>query len=134
MGSVTEAAEAAIDAKAAVKAQKGKGKGRGTVKEAKPSSSSEASISYEADNALNGAAEESGDNENDSDFEEDDRTMALIKGFEDDEEEEPDDVEDGAKGFEPGQELPSLPKSKQIPKKLKSIKSADDGPGVVYVG
>ncbi len=129
MSGVTEAAEAAVEAKNAAKALKGKGKGKAREEDTSISSSRDIPTS---DEAQEGATEEDDDEGGDSDFEEDDHTMALIQGFEDDE--EPETTEGGAQGFQPGQDLPGLPEGKQIPKKLKNIKSTDDGPGVVYVG
>lgn len=71
------------------------------------------------------------DEEDDSDAEPDDHTAALLAGFESD----GDDVHPPGPGFQPGQKLPELPDAKATAKKLKSIKaSADEGPGVVYVG
>ena len=134
MGDVAEAAiDAKDDAKKAMKAQKGKGKGKAKGG-ADASSSSKALAPDGVDEADEAGVEEDDEEEDNSDFEEDDQTMALIKGFEDDEEDDMDTSGDGPKTFEPGQDLPSLPEGKQIPKKLKSIKSTDDGPGVVYVG
>ena len=136
MGNITEVAEAAVDAnddaKKAAKAQKGKGKGK--AKEVVDAINSSKAPALDGAAAANEEAAGQNGEEDDSDFEEDDQTMALIKGFQDDEEDDMDTTGDGAKAFEPGQDLPSLPEGKQIPKKLKSIKSTDDGPGVVYVG
>ncbi|KAL1957149.1 hypothetical protein VTO42DRAFT_6292 [Malbranchea cinnamomea] len=65
--------------------------------------------------------------------EEDDQTAALIKGFESsDEEEDP----SGDEGFQPGQEVPKIPDSKQIKRKLRKMKMREEEPeepGVVYV-
>ena len=132
MGDVTEAAEAVVDAKEAAKTLIGKGQGTGKAKEVDASSSSKVPTFDSADESDEGATGENGVEGDESDFEVDDQTLALIKGFESDE--EPEATTDGGKGFEPGQELPGLPEGKQIPKKLKNIKSTDDGPGVVYVG
>ncbi|KAL8949452.1 MAG: hypothetical protein Q9222_004439 [Ikaeria aurantiellina] len=64
-------------------------------------------------------------------FEEGDQTLALIKGFESDDDEEPaGDFE----GFKEGTEMPQLPQETQVKQKLQAIKDTSDGPGVIYVG
>ena len=120
---VTAVAEGAVEEKPkkgkakkkASKDQKGKGK-------AAPVDDAAATGDFEAFN------DESGE---DDDFEEGDQTAALIKGFESEGDEE---ARDDNAGFKEGMEVPKLPKSKDLPKKLKAIKDASEGPGVVYVG
>ncbi|KAL8965342.1 MAG: hypothetical protein Q9183_003903 [Haloplaca sp. 2 TL-2023] len=114
-GAVEEKLEKGKAQKNASKDQKGKGK-------AAPVDDTAATGDFEAFN------DESGE---DDDFEEGDQTTALIKGFESEGDEEA--PGDNA-GFKEGMEVPKLPKSKDLPKKLKAIKDASEGPGVVYVG
>lgn len=70
--------------------------------------------------------EESGD--------EDDQTLALIRGFESSGEE---DIS-GDEGFEPGQDVPQIPDSKQVKRKLRKLKKSHsdepEKPGTVYIG
>ncbi|KAL8703076.1 MAG: hypothetical protein Q9201_003738 [Fulgogasparrea decipioides] len=67
----------------------------------------------------------------DDDFEEGDQTVALIKGFESEgDDEEPNE----SAGFKEGMEVPQIPKGTDLTKKLKGVKDTSDGPGVVYVG
>ncbi|WEW55535.1 nucleolar protein [Emydomyces testavorans] len=65
---------------------------------------------------------------------EDDQTLALIRGFESSGEE---DIS-GDEGFESGQEVPQIPDSKQVKKKMRKLKNtpADEPekPGTVYIG
>jgi nucleolar protein 15 len=67
--------------------------------------------------------------------EEDDHTAAFIKGFESSDDEDP----SGDEGFEPGQEVPSIPDSKQVKRKLQKAKKRaaekvePEEPGVVYI-
>ena len=69
--------------------------------------------------------------ENESSDEQDDQTMALLKGFESGSEEDA----SGDEGFKEGQPVPKLPQGKQLSKQLKKIKATeDDEPGVIYVG
>ncbi|KAL8870974.1 MAG: hypothetical protein Q9174_003104 [Haloplaca sp. 1 TL-2023] len=114
-GAVEEKAKKAKAKKNASKDQKGKGK-------AAPVDDAAATGDFEAFN------DESGE---DDDFEEGDQTAALIKGFESEGDEE---VPGDNAGFKEGMEVPKLPKSKDLPKKLKAIKDTSEGPGVVYVG
>ncbi|KAL8932877.1 MAG: hypothetical protein Q9211_006080 [Gyalolechia sp. 1 TL-2023] len=83
------------------------------------------------------AADESGldddeeEDEDEEDIEEGDQTLALIKGFESEE----DDEVNGAEGFTEGMKVPQVPKSKDLSKKLKAAKDGDDEEaGVIYVG
>lgn len=79
------------------------------------------------------------DEESDAEALEDDQTLALIKGFEGESDDE--DAAKNDEGFEPGQEVPKLPSdaltmTKKQQKKLKKL--ADSGAaeesGVVYIG
>ena len=64
-------------------------------------------------------------------WEPDDQTADLIRGFESDEE----DKASGDEGFKEGKALPGMPSKKGLSKKLKDAKSSDsDEPGVIYVG
>jgi nucleolar protein 15 len=69
-----------------------------------------------------------------SEDEEDDQTVALIKGFES----SGDEDESGDEGFDPDQPVPKIPDSKKtkrkILKKQKEHKTESEQPGVVYVG
>ncbi|KAL8668934.1 MAG: hypothetical protein Q9168_006460 [Polycauliona sp. 1 TL-2023] len=101
------------DTKKAVKADKGKGKEKPVEKEA--------------------AADDSDldESEEDDEYEEGDQTMALIKGFESQDE---DDGPSMGEGFKEGQTVPGLPSKKDVENKLKAVKEGSDEPGVVYVG
>ncbi|KAL8778121.1 MAG: hypothetical protein Q9213_007564 [Squamulea squamosa] len=71
------------------------------------------------------------DGEEEADYEEGDQTLALIKGFESQEE---DDGPSIGEGFKEGQSVPDLPTKKDVEKKLQAVKDTSDAPGVVYVG
>ncbi|KAL8989727.1 MAG: hypothetical protein Q9169_008296, partial [Polycauliona sp. 2 TL-2023] len=101
------------DTKKAVKSDKGKGKEKAVEKD------------VAAD------ASDLDESEEDSDFEEGDQTLALIKGFESQDE---DDGPSMGEGFKEGQTVPDLPAKKEVEKQLKAIKEGSDAPGVVYVG
>lgn len=60
-----------------------------------------------------------------------DQAVAFLKGFESSEE----DLS-GDEGFAPGQDVPALPDTKALNKKLKVVSQKGEGsePGVVYVG
>ncbi|CAD6584462.1 MAG: hypothetical protein ASARMPRED_001773 [Alectoria sarmentosa] len=123
MGGASEAAEAATDAKKSVKvsAKKAKGKGRAIAQDVAESSGKKAAIDGPGD----------ADAEDDSNDEPDDHTTALLAGFESDGDEGP----VSGSGFEQGQKIPPLPKAETTTKKLEDVKnSANEGPGVVYVG
>lgn len=79
------------------------------------------------------------DEESDSEPLENDQTLALIKGFEGDSDDE--DAAKNDEGFEPGQEIPKLPSgaltmTKKQQKKLKKLteSGAAEESGVVYIG
>ncbi|KAF4628783.1 hypothetical protein G7Y89_g9374 [Cudoniella acicularis] len=78
-------------------------------------------------------AEKANGEEDESDFEVDDQTEALLKGFES---EGDDEDESNEQGLASGQEVPKVELSKKDKKKLqKAIESAaSDKPGVIYVG
>ncbi|KAI4169630.1 MAG: hypothetical protein LQ343_005569 [Gyalolechia ehrenbergii] len=82
------------------------------------------------------AADESGLDDEDEDqdednFEEGDQTLALIKGFESEGDDEVNDDE----GFKEGMKVPQVPKNKDLTKKLKAAKDGDEEEaGVIYVG
>ncbi|KAL8824091.1 MAG: hypothetical protein Q9170_008253, partial [Blastenia crenularia] len=87
-----------------------------------------------ADPVANDSGVDELEDEDEEDFEEGDQTLALIKGFESEGDDEPNDNE----GFKEGMKVPQLPKSKELTKKLKDAKDEEkDGEeesGVVYVG
>ncbi|KAL8649519.1 MAG: hypothetical protein Q9226_005543 [Calogaya cf. arnoldii] len=101
------------DAKKAVKADKGKGKEKAVEEE------------------VAGDGSDVEESEEDDDYEEGDQTMALIKGFDPEEE---DDGPSMGEGFKEGQTVPDLPSKKDVEKQLKAVKEGSDAPGVVYVG
>ncbi|KAI4273186.1 MAG: hypothetical protein LQ337_004813 [Flavoplaca oasis] len=101
------------DAKKAVKADKAKGKEKPVEEEAT------ANVS------------DVEDSDEDEDYEEGDQTMALIKGFESQDE---DDGPSMGEGFKEGQTVPDLPAKKEVEKQLKAVKEDSDEPGVIYVG
>ncbi|KAL8651698.1 MAG: hypothetical protein Q9210_003106 [Variospora velana] len=75
--------------------------------------------------------DESDDKDN---LEEGDQTLALIQGFESDEEDTHAPGE-SAEGFKEGMEVPQLPTDKDLTQKLEAAKDeSKDGPGVIYVG
>ncbi|KAL8802685.1 MAG: hypothetical protein Q9182_003643 [Xanthomendoza sp. 2 TL-2023] len=122
---ITAVAEGVIDEKAqnetaekgaankATKADKGKGKEK-AVEDA-------AETNEFDDDESNG----------EDDSEEGDQTLALIKGFESEEENEGPGM---GEGFKEGQEVPKLPKNKEVQKQLKAATEDSGEPGVVYVG
>ncbi|KAL8861247.1 MAG: hypothetical protein Q9178_002463 [Gyalolechia marmorata] len=83
----------------------------------------------EEDISANGSDVDEG--EEHDDYEEGDQTMALIKGFESQEE---DDGPSMGEGFKEGQTVPELPNKKDVQKQLEAVKESSDTPGVVYVG
>ena len=121
---VTEVAEGAAAEKAKEKRAKQKDRVSKRAKSKKASGEAELGAN---ESGLDGS--EDGDEDN---FEEGDQTLALIKGFESEGDERPNDNE----GFKEGMKMPSLPKSKDLTKKLKAAKedNAEEGPGVIYVG
>ncbi|KAK0514207.1 hypothetical protein JMJ35_002824 [Cladonia borealis] len=119
LGGASDAGESAGEAAQTV-AKKAKGKGKAIAGDVAESSAKVAAPSPSGE-----------DEEDDSDAEPDDHTAALLAGFESD----GDDVHPPGPGFQPGQKIPELPDAKETAKKLKGIKaSADEEPGVVYVG
>ncbi|KAL8934002.1 MAG: hypothetical protein Q9216_006118 [Gyalolechia sp. 2 TL-2023] len=87
----------------------------------------------EAKSPTDGPSEDYDEDEDgdEDDFEEGDQTLALIKGFES---EGDDDVEDD-EGFKEGMKVPQVPKNKDLTKKLKAAKEEDEEePGIIYVG
>lgn len=73
-------------------------------------------------------------NDDEGSDDEGDQTVALIRGFESSGEE---DVS-GDEGFEPGQDIPQIPDSKQVKRKLRKLKKSNsdepEKPGTVYIG
>jgi nucleolar protein 15 len=98
------------------------------LKEKKPKAISKSSLKETAKPAPTSDGEESAD-------EDDDHTAALIKGFESSDDED----NSGDEGFEPGQEVPSIPDSKQVKRKLAKAKKRAaekveaEEPGVIYI-
>ncbi|KAL8971365.1 MAG: hypothetical protein Q9197_003324, partial [Variospora fuerteventurae] len=81
------------------------------------------------------AVDENATDEETSDLDEGDQTLALIQGFESDEEDSHAPGE-SAEGFKEGMEVPQLPTDKKdLTQKLEAAKDeSKDGPGVIYVG
>ncbi|KAL8770290.1 MAG: hypothetical protein Q9209_003926 [Squamulea sp. 1 TL-2023] len=104
-------------------------KGKGKEKDAKSDEGKGKEKAVEADAAKNGSGVDEGEEE--EDYEEGDQTLALIKGFESQEE---DDGPSIGEGFKEGQSVPDLPTKKDVEKKLNAVKDTSDVPGVVYVG
>lgn len=78
-----------------------------------------------------GENDDEDEQEDEDNFEEGDQTLALIKGFESEGDEEVNDDE----GFKEGMKVPQVPKNKDLTKKLKAAKDAnEEEPGVIYVG
>ena len=71
--------------------------------------------------------------EEDEDEDEDDQTAALLAGFESSEDENEADAAQQEEGLGID-EIPDLPNSKSLRKKLDKVSGEDDGPGVLYVG
>lgn len=124
MGGAGEAAEGPTGAKKSAKASatKAKGKGKATAEDL-AESSGKTTANDEPGNA---------ESDDDSDDEPDNYTTSLLAGFES----EGDDVGPASSsGFQQGQQIPPLPQSETITKKLEDARNgANDGPGVVYVG
>ena len=77
------------------------------------------------------AVEANGDDGDEDEWEPDDLTATLIKGFESDEE----DVDSGDEGFKDGKALPKPPRKQDLARKLKDANSnKSDESGVLYVG
>ena len=112
-GDAAEEKSKKANAKKAIKADKGKGK--------------EKPVEEEATASVSDVEER----DEDEDYEEGDQTMALIKGFESQDE---DDGPSMGEGFKEGQTVPDLPAKKEVEKQLKAVKEGTDEPGVVYVG
>ena len=107
--------------------EEGKGKGKkSTVGKAKAKAGTSAAKAKGGDIAATAAADD------EDEWEPDDQTADLIKGFVSDEE----DKESGDEGFKESKTLPKLPSKKGLSKKLKDaagLQKADE-PGVIYVG
>ncbi|KAL8725993.1 MAG: hypothetical protein Q9166_006995 [cf. Caloplaca sp. 2 TL-2023] len=118
---VTAVAEGAVEEKSKMeKATKGTAK--------KATNENKGKGKEEDDVPANGSDMEESE---DDDFEEGDQTLALIKGFESEGEDEGPDL---GEGFKAGQKVPQLPKNKDVQKQLKAMNQNPDEPGVVYVG
>ncbi|KAI9731723.1 MAG: hypothetical protein M1834_004512 [Cirrosporium novae-zelandiae] len=71
---------------------------------------------------------------NESDSSIDEQTIALLKGFDSDEDKDGEDAPSD-QGFEQGQDIPEIPDAKKLRKQLKKRgEPGKDEPGVVYVG
>ena len=80
---------------------------------------------------INEDQEEDGEDEEEDDAP-DDKTAALLAGFDND---DVDFLPSSDAGFQEGSKIPAIPDSAATSKKLKAVKAADnDKPGVVYVG
>ena len=124
MGGASEVAEGGTAAKKSAKASAKKAKGKGKA------------IAEDLAESLGKIAAnegpESADLEDDSNDEPDDHTTALLAGLESDGDEVGPVL---GSGFQQGQKIPSLPHAETTIKKLEDIKdSANEGPGIVYVG
>ena len=131
LGDPTETTKSAAESKKEKPKKDRKDKGKGTDSKKDPTADSTMTVVSHSDEEGAQTARE----EEDEIEEEGDQTMALLKGFESDED---DDEEDGEgpseeQGFKAGQSVPSLP-DKSLTQKLKGAKDDGDGPGVVYVG
>lgn len=115
---VDDIAETAETAENTLNLKSGGGKEKRTKSKKKPAEA-------QGNSALAAAEVEEAD-----DVSEDDQVAALIQGFDPDEDEAP----SGDEGFKEGQEIPKLPQSMGVSKKLKAAKENADGPGVIYVG
>ncbi|MCJ1466321.1 hypothetical protein MMC07_004940 [Pseudocyphellaria aurata] len=136
MGDVTGVAEAVVDekekaeasakkvSKVAPKKSRSKKVSEVDTVSAEPSGKA-ADIDVQPENQAT-ALEEEGE----EDVEEDDQTLALLKGFDSDDE----DGVSGDEGYKQGDEVPEIPNAKTTDDKLKSANDEADGPGVVYVG
>lgn len=135
MGDVTGVAEAVVEEKEKAEASTKKvskaapKKGRNKkVKEADTVSAEPlgkaADIDVQPENQAT-AVEDEGE----EDLEEDDQTLALLKGFDSDE----DDGVSGDEGYKQGDEVPEIPNAK-TDDEFKPANDEADGPGVVYVG
>ncbi|KAL8986948.1 MAG: hypothetical protein Q9177_003802, partial [Variospora cf. flavescens] len=82
------------------------------------------------------AVDENATDEETSDLDEGDQTLALIQGFESDEDKDSHAPGESAEGFKEGMEVPQLPTDKNdLTQKLEAAKDdSKDGPGVIYVG
>ncbi|RFU27787.1 hypothetical protein B7463_g8551, partial [Scytalidium lignicola] len=117
------------DSTSAVKKAKSAGKhAKGT--DAVKSKKTEDVLSLNDDDNFEEEDDDDDDSESES-FEEDDQTVALLKGFESEGDEE--DAENEG-GLEPGQEVPKIPAlSKKQMKRIADAGGAEK-PGVVYIG
>ncbi|KAI4223543.1 MAG: hypothetical protein LQ349_007412, partial [Xanthoria aureola] len=122
---ITAVAEDAAEEKSKKKAKAKKG----DTKAAKADKGQSKGRPVEEDVAANDSDVE--ESEEDDDYEEGDQTMALIKGFESQDE---DDGPSMGEGFKEGQTVPELPGKKDVEKQLSAVTEGSDAPGVVYVG
>ncbi|KAI4113935.1 MAG: hypothetical protein LQ345_005185 [Seirophora villosa] len=145
---LTAVAEGAVEEKS----KENKNGGKATEKkDEKPKQSKGKGKAVESDAVDKGAvgedtfdedASDLDDSEDEDNFEEGDQTLALIQGFESDEEDGKAAAAaaaaaagESADGFKEGMEVPQLPTDKGLTQKLEAAKDeSKDGPGVVYVG
>ncbi|KAI4095237.1 MAG: hypothetical protein LQ344_001749 [Seirophora lacunosa] len=116
------------------KQSKGKGKGKGKGKAVESDAVDKGAV---GEDTFDENASDLDDSEDEDNFEEGDQTLALIQGFESDEEDGKAAAAPGesADGFKEGMEVPQLPTDKGLTQKLEAAKDeSKDGPGVVYVG
>lgn len=136
MGDVTGVAEAVVDEKekpeastkkvsqaASKKPKNKKVKEVDTVSADPSGNSADVDVQPENQATIN-------DDEDEEDLEEDDQTLALLKGFDSGD----DDGVSGDEGYKQGSEVPEIPNAKTTAKKLKAANDEANGPGVVYVG
>ena len=133
LGDATETTTTALDAKK--EKSKKDGKGRGKAVDSKNGPVADVSTALAPHSSEDGAQTASGD-EGYGIEEEGDQTVALLKGFESDEDDDEEDAEGppAEQGFKAGQTVPALPDKKDLIQQIKGAKDDGDGPGVVYVG
>lgn len=136
MGDVTAVAEAVVDEKDKVEAfakkvpnavsKKGRSKkiNEGDIVSAEPSSKA-AVVDAKLENQATTM-----EDEDEQDFEEEDQTLALLKGFDSGD----DDGVSGDEGYKQDGEIPEIPDAETTAKKLKAANDEADGPGVIFVG
>lgn len=135
MGDITEVAEAVVDEKDKAEAfakkvpnavsKKGRNKKtKGDIVSAEPSSKA-AVVDANPENQATPVEDEDGE-----DFEEEDQTLALLKGFDTGD----DDGVSGDEGYKQDGEIPEIPDAETTAKKLQAAKDEADGPGVIFVG
>ena len=135
MGDITEVAEAVVDEKDKAEAlakkpsnavsKKGRNKKiKGDIVSAEPSSKA-AVVDAKAETQAPAM-----EDEDEEDFEDEDQTLALLKGFDTGD----DDGISGDEGYKQDDEIPEIPDVETTALKLKAANDEADGPGVIFVG